>query len=69
LFYLVFGESVINDAVGLVLFEALRIWWRSNPRQQINAGTEVLQFVFDFSAGFFGSSCWEPSLDWLSPCF
>jgi sodium/hydrogen exchanger 8 len=55
LFYLVFGESVINDAVGLVLFEALAHLVEIESVQQINAGQEVLQFVFDFSTGFFGS--------------
>jgi sodium/hydrogen exchanger 8 len=55
LFYLVFGESVINDAVGLVLFEALAHLVEIESAQQVNAGQEVLRFVFDFSTGFFGS--------------
>jgi sodium/hydrogen exchanger 8 len=55
LFYLVFGESVINDAVGLVLFEALAHLVEIESVMQINAGQEVLQFIFDFSTGFFGS--------------
>jgi sodium/hydrogen exchanger 8 len=55
LFYLVFGESVINDAVGLVLFGALAHLVEIESAQQINAGQEALQFFVDFSAGFFGS--------------
>jgi sodium/hydrogen exchanger 8 len=55
LFYLVFGESVINDAVGLVLFEALAHLVEIESVQQVNPGREVLRFVFEFSTGFFGS--------------
>jgi sodium/hydrogen exchanger 8 len=55
LFYLVFGESVINDAVGLVLFEALAHIVQVESAQQVNAGHEALHFFIDFLAGFFGS--------------
>lgn len=53
LFYLVFGESVINDAVGLVLFESLAHLIESEG--QLDVGQEVLQFLFDFFTGFIGS--------------
>ena len=57
LFYLVFGESVINDAVGLVLFDALAhlIEHHAADDYQLDAGTEVAQFLFDFFTGFVGS--------------
>lgn len=55
LFYLVFGESVINDAVGLVLFEALAHLIESSNEGQLDVGEEVLQFLFDFALGFVGS--------------
>lgn len=54
LFYLVFGESVVNDAVGLVLFEALAHLVEVESASY-SAGQEFLLFLFDFSAGFFGS--------------
>lgn len=53
LFYLVFGESVINDAVGLVLFESLAHLIENEAG--LNVGQEVVQFLFDFFTGFLGS--------------
>lgn len=55
LFYLVFGESVINDAVGLVLFEALAHLVEVESNTELNLGQEAAQFFFDFILGFFGS--------------
>jgi NhaP-type Na+/H+ or K+/H+ antiporter len=61
LFYLVFGESVINDAVGLVLFNALAHLVESHQLnvaedgQELNVSEEVLQFIFDFVISFLGS--------------
>eukprot|EP00977_Amphora_coffeiformis_P026555 scaffold27769_cov176-Amphora_coffeaeformis.AAC.6 len=57
LFYLVFGESVINDAVGLVLFEALAHLIEFHADDQLAVGEEIMQFLFDFSTGFVGSLC------------
>ena len=57
LFYLVFGESVINDAVGLVLFEALAHLIEYHSSDDLNVGQEVMQFLFDFFSGFVGSLC------------
>lgn len=59
LFYLVFGESVINDAVGLVLFEALAhlIEHHASNDYELHVGQEVMQFLFDFVSGFIGSLC------------
>jgi len=68
LFYLVFGESVINDAVGLVLFEALahvveqQLHYQQLQQQggnddpiELDVGQEILQFGFDVVVGFIGS--------------
>jgi sodium/hydrogen exchanger 8 len=55
LFYLVFGESVINDAVGLVLFEAVAHVIEVQNVQYLNVGEEILQFLCDFLLNFFGS--------------
>jgi sodium/hydrogen exchanger 8 len=57
LFYLVFGESVINDAVGLVLFEALAHLVENNlgDEGQTDFGAAFAQFLFDFVLGFIGS--------------
>jgi len=54
LFYLVFGESVINDAVGLVLFESLAHLIERQSSQELNIGEEISQFLFDFALGFVG---------------
>lgn len=51
LFYLVFGESVVNDAVGLVLFDtASQIV--SHPEQTFNFGESALNLLFVFAASF-----------------
>eukprot|EP00978_Attheya_sp_CCMP212_P049530 scaffold677539_cov47-Attheya_sp.AAC.1 len=55
LFYLVFGESVINDAVGLILFEALAHTLEAFQDQPPALGPELAQFLFDFVVGFCGS--------------
>jgi NhaP-type Na+/H+ or K+/H+ antiporter len=57
LFYLVFGESVLNDAVGLVLFDALAHLLENQlaNSEGINVGQEVGQFLFDFAVVFVGS--------------
>jgi sodium/hydrogen exchanger 8 len=51
LFYLVFGESVLNDAVGLVLYDVLAKFVGTEP----NSGSIVIAFV-DFFIIFFGST-------------
>lgn len=60
LFYLVFGESILNDAVGLVLFDALAHLLEnqlgaSKDGYTIDVGEEVKQFLFDFVVAFLGS--------------
>ena len=57
MFYLVSGESIINDAVGLVLFEALAHLIETSNGNDLAVGEEVLQFFFDFVTGFIGSLC------------
>jgi solute carrier family 9 (sodium/hydrogen exchanger), member 8 len=55
LFYLVFGESVINDAVGLALFNAFsKFIKQNNGVDQVAAG--VLTLFFEFTVDFIGSS-------------
>jgi len=57
LFYLVFGESMINDAVGLVLFESLAHLVERNMEaaEPLSVGAEMLQFVIDFFVVIAGS--------------
>ncbi len=54
LFYLVFGESVLNDAVGLVLFEKLSKFVGVKDNFE-DIMTVILEFLQDFSIGFVGS--------------
>lgn len=54
LFYLVFGESVMNDAVGLVLFNAFANFVsRDNTAGKVTLG--ILEFVIIFVVNFAGS--------------
>jgi sodium/hydrogen exchanger 8 len=58
LFYLVFGESMLNDAVGLVLFDALAHLLENQMASQgaaLAVGQEISQFLFDFVVAFLGS--------------
>jgi NhaP-type Na+/H+ or K+/H+ antiporter len=55
LFYLVFGESVINDAVGLVLFEALASGGDRIRAADQRAVQKSYSSSLTFPAGFFGS--------------
>ena len=58
LFHLVFGESLINDAVGLVLFESLaHLIEASRNGEELAVGEEIIQFLLDFVTGFIGSLC------------
>ena len=55
LFYLVFGESVLNDAVGLVLFNAFAKFVQVET-QYDKVAVEILTFLVDFTFDFIGSS-------------
>lgn len=55
MFYLVFGESMINDAVGLVLFNALAHLVERTAEEPMDVGQEVAQFLTDFTTGIVGS--------------
>lgn len=54
LFYLVFGESVLNDAVGLVLFKACaKFVTKDNKAGKVAA--EIAKFIFGFTLDAVGS--------------
>jgi sodium/hydrogen exchanger 8 len=56
LFYLVFGESVMNDAVGIVLFNAFaKFVQNENNGEKVIMG--VLEFCVIFTVNLFGSLC------------
>lgn len=63
LFYLVFGESVLNDAVGLVLFNAF-----SNFVNLDNGAGKVATGVGEFVVGFLYDSIGSPVLGLLCGC-
>ena len=56
LFYLVFGESVLNDAVGLVLFNAFSKFV-GNEEGFVKVTVALLAFIIDFSIVSVGSLC------------
>ena len=56
LFYLVFGESVLNDAVGLVLFNAFSKFV-GNEKGFVKVTVALLAFIIDFSIVSVGSLC------------
>ena len=54
LFYLVFGESVLNDAIGLVLFNSLKkLIGKKDSLEKVTM--TILNFLVDFTFGFVGS--------------
>lgn len=56
LFYLVFGESVLNDAVGLVLFNAFAKFV-GNEESFVKVTVALVAFIIDFSIVSIGSLC------------
>lgn len=56
LFYLVFGESVLNDAVGLVLFNAFAKFV-GNEKSFVKVTVALVAFIIDFSIVSIGSLC------------
>ena len=63
LFYLVFGESVLNDAVGLVLFDAFRKFVVTD-----NGAGKVVIGMGEFMFGFLYDSIGSPTLGLLCGC-
>jgi NhaP-type Na+/H+ or K+/H+ antiporter len=63
LFYLVFGESVLNDAVGLVLFDAF-----SKFVVEDNGAGKVVVGMGEFIIGFLFDSIGSPTLGLLCGC-
>jgi sodium/hydrogen exchanger 8 len=55
LFYLLSGESLLNDAVGLVLFEAFAHLIAAEDGSDLNLGQEAIQVIFEVAISFFGS--------------
>jgi sodium/hydrogen exchanger 8 len=54
LFYLVFGESVLNDAIGLVLFNSFKkLVGKKDSLERVTM--TILNFLLDFTFGFVGS--------------
>ena len=63
LFYLVFGESVVNDAVGLVLFQTF-----AKFVERDNGAGKIVMGVGEFFFGFFMDSVGSPVLGLLCGC-
>lgn len=55
LFYMLSGESLLNDAAGLVLFGAFAHLIEMEQVGATSLGDEVLQVLFDVAVNFFGS--------------
>ena len=59
LFYLVFGESAMNDAVGLVLFNAFsKQVGFDDPKDAHDIMLSCMNIVYDFMTIFIGSFLW-----------